>query len=494
MVIISVISMIFLTLGGLVLYSIILPEQNRKKSVDNGFWFVLGAGLLVRIISMLCYSGHQGDMSCFASWAELAVSEGFGGFYSADAFTDYPPGYMYVLSVFGLIKKLVPSMSKEAFYFLLKLPSVACDLLTAVIIRRLASEKQSYQSANALAAIYLFMPSVVINSSIWGQVDSILTAIVALMLVFTMKKNFIAAYMLLALGAIFKPQALFYAPVVGFAAIEDIISGDKPRVFAKHLLRAAAAVLAAVVVCVPFGLGNVISQYTETLGSYAYGSVNAYNLWSAMGANWSPLNAGMSLVGYAAIPATLVVSGFMFFKSTSEGTVFSVSAIICICVFMLSVKMHERYLYPALALLVLAFAVGKRKSDYISAILMSAIQFINAAYILFYYDAKTYFSSSQRTVAVVMGVISLGVFLAYIYGVWSEYQTDTPEIKKKQTEIKPITKDRFTKKDVIAIAVITAVYSVFALVNLGDKKHPKQEFCSKRGRLLQSNSPRKHRR
>ena len=33
----------------------------------------------------------------------------------------------------------------------------------------------------------------------------------------------------------------------------------------------------------PFGLGKVISQYVDTMGSYEYCSINAYNFWAIFG-------------------------------------------------------------------------------------------------------------------------------------------------------------------------------------------------------------------
>ena len=85
------------------------------------FWMVVGkkaalprrslallflAALFLRLLAAALSKGFGSDTACFAAWADRVFQLGPGGFYSPDVFTDYPPGYMYMLWLVGGIRQL----------------------------------------------------------------------------------------------------------------------------------------------------------------------------------------------------------------------------------------------------------------------------------------------------------------------------------------------------------------------------------------------------
>ncbi len=62
--------------------------------------FLLTA-LSIRLLAAALSKGFGSDIACFAAWADRIFQVGPGNFYSPEIFTDYPPGYMYVLWLIG---------------------------------------------------------------------------------------------------------------------------------------------------------------------------------------------------------------------------------------------------------------------------------------------------------------------------------------------------------------------------------------------------------
>ena len=64
---------------------------------------VFGGALLLRLLLAYTTHGFSNDIACFAAWADRIFTLGPGQFYSAEMFTDYPPGFMYVLYLIGAL-------------------------------------------------------------------------------------------------------------------------------------------------------------------------------------------------------------------------------------------------------------------------------------------------------------------------------------------------------------------------------------------------------
>ena len=159
-------------------------ENNRQEQLF-GLILLFAGAFILHIIFAALYRGYDTDISCFSWWSDAVFEHGITKFYGLEAFTDYPPGYMYVLWVIGAIKKLFGLTSAATVsIILLKLPAMICDLLIGYVIYLIAKKYTKYQNALLFSALYMFNPSVIINSATWGQVDSVFTLFVLLMCYF----------------------------------------------------------------------------------------------------------------------------------------------------------------------------------------------------------------------------------------------------------------------------------------------------------------------
>ena len=459
-------------------YTFYYKTQNKITSHENKYtlFSLLLIGFFIRILASLLYPGHTTDMACFNAWSDFLKSEGFSSFYTTDMFADYPPGYMYILYIIGFIKSFFNENSILT-YTILKLPAILADLLCALCIYNIS--KRNSDIKYLITSFFLFNPAVILNSSVWGQVDSVFTLFVLLMLIAILEEHMILSYFIFAFAIFLKPQALFYAPVLIFAIIESVfLRNFSVKKFTKNLLGGLSAILMLYILALPFGIENVISQYISTLESYNYVTVNAYNFWGALGLNWTPSDTFFSLFGYLSIIVTVIISAFIYFKNKENNRLFITSAFICLSVFMFSIKMHERYAFPVLAFLLCSYAVSSKKEEIHLFFATSVLQFLNMVHVLFCYTPDTAFKT--QNVAFVLGISWINVIFFIIFFVYIirkklsiPYFVKIKEfIRSKNINLDEPKEKQLTKKDIIAIIVITIIYSFIALYNLGNTKAP----------------------
>ena len=158
---------------GTVAWKTPVKDTFNKKTGKSYIVWVLLLGFIVRIIAAASYKGHETDMGCFSAWADMAFGNGLSQFYLSDAFHDYPPGYLYVLYIIGAVKSLF-NLQGPSLWAVLKLPAILADLSVGYMTYNLTAKRFSKTFATALTAFVVFNPVVILNSSVWGQVDSVL--------------------------------------------------------------------------------------------------------------------------------------------------------------------------------------------------------------------------------------------------------------------------------------------------------------------------------
>lgn len=465
----------------------ITPKNLKSKNENKAYILILmAASFFMRAVFAMKFEGHSTDMNCFTAWSDMVFTGGISNFYSSEAFTDYPPGYMYVLYVIGAIRKLL-SPSGGMSWLIVKLPAIICDTVTGWLIYKIAEKKTNNVIATVVSGVYLFNPAVILNSSIWGQVDAVHTLFSVLMLYLLTERKTIKAYFVFALCIFIKPQAFMFTPLIIFAIIENVFlpKFNKEKFF-KNLIFGLCAIAMIFILAIPFGIGEVVKQYQSTLASYPYMTVNAFNLWGAFGMNWAKISPVMSIVNFATLALIVAYSAYVFFKTKHEGKYFFVGAILSFLTFMLSTKMHDRYAFPTMALLLVAFVYGVDVKVYLLYALSTLTQFFNAVWVLFIYeqDINKYYRSPVITIA---SIVNLLFMVYFIITTQNTFVNNKVTIKKEeeetevQTEEKPEKKISFTRSeaheklkpvDYAIMAGIMIIYGAVAFYNLGDTKAP----------------------
>ena len=460
---------------------------------------VFGLALVIRFIAGALVKGHETDMACFQAWAEMVYNDGFAAFYTSEAFTDYPPGYVYILYIIGFIRNVTGiSTSSGLAYLLTKMPAILADMGIGYLLYRIAGKKLGNTGALIVSGIYLFFPSVIMDSTLWGQTDSVFTICVLLMCWLVTEKKLIPAYFVLAIGILIKPQTLIFTPILLYGIVEQVILTDFSwKRFFINLGSGLCAIGVIVLGMLPYGFSYALAQYTETLGSYEYASVNAYNFWTLIEMNWMPqdtvvLGLTCQTWGTIGIIAAVVLSAYFFFKSKDRVSGYYYSAAILIAtVFVFSVRMHERYLYPVMALLLAAYAVRPIKENILLFLGWGIGLFANMAHVLYFYDPMNFNRTSTPSILTSLWMVIMFFVMLYVsvkfYSKpykgtekapafakenWVPKMKSNKSIQVEQTEAF----EKIQKKEWIALAIITLVYSVIAFYRLGNMSAPETSY------------------
>lgn len=166
------------------------------------FIAMIGAGILLRV---KLYDFISGDYTEFLEkWTRILEYEGFKSL--GDSWYNYTPLYMYVLYI----------IAKLPIYNLygIKIFSGIFDFLLAYSAAKCS--KQLRENINPLIpfAVVWFTPTVVSNSSMWGQCDSIYTFFIVMTFIYLMKEDSFKSMLYFAFAFSIKLQSVFFAPVL----------------------------------------------------------------------------------------------------------------------------------------------------------------------------------------------------------------------------------------------------------------------------------------
>ena len=451
---------------------------------------ILIAALGLRIFFACTYRGFESDTACFFSWANLLWKNGFSNFYSPDYFCDYPPGYLYILWMQGGFLKLFHLNTLSAGSLLiLKLPAILCDIVSGYLIYKFSNKAFSPTVSLLISAGYLFHPAVLTNSALWGQVDAVFTLLVILVCILFSKSIYIPTYFLYGFGILLKPQVLFFAPLILCALAEYGFRVKNIKKILTNILGGLGAIVMSFLLVLPFGLEKVISQYTDTLTSYAYAAVNACNIWGLFGKNWISQDTRFMFLTYAQIgticlAVITLLSFFLFYMLRNKAERYYLTgAFLIISIFIFSVRMHERYMFPAMLLLVFVFIHNRSKVYYLHFWTLSLCHFGNVYYVLNYYDPSNYDRKSFPILSISALTVLCGFYFYHTLiataGERNIGMPKPPKPKVLQTNVSQPEPSRaplpLSKTDWVCMTAITLFYACFAFYQLGITKAPVTE-------------------
>ncbi len=162
------------------------------------------AGLLIKLL-MLPFFPEPGDYTFFLKpWVEFIRSHGYWQAFRFE-FANYSPAYLYFL--LGIAKlggePLIP----------IKLVSICFEYVAAWFIGGIAYQKykEDWVRWCALAVVPL-LPTVLINSSYWGQCDSVYASFLIGSIYFVLRKKPVLSILFLGISFSFKLQAVLLFP------------------------------------------------------------------------------------------------------------------------------------------------------------------------------------------------------------------------------------------------------------------------------------------
>jgi predicted membrane-bound dolichyl-phosphate-mannose-protein mannosyltransferase len=402
--------------------SALAGAESSGTSTSLALAGMLFVALLVRLV-LINADGFHNDVSTFESWALTLADHPLREFFAKAGFADYPPGYFFILWIVGhAYRALVHS---DPTYSLLKiaikLPAILADLLNAYLVFAIVRRFSTLAWAFGSAAFVAFNPAFIFISAYWGQVDSVAGALTLGVLLLAIHADrssgrtaflsLAGAWFLLAYSILMKPPAIVLVPVLliyPFATSDAAIRALRLRATAAGIVASFALAYLAALAFNPgwsplTQFGWLFGRYAYASGVYPYSSVNAFNLYAMVHHFWEPdsqllpsFNVGGRAVGIpqfvwgvSLMLAAMVLVCSRFLQRRDSLALLEAAMLLSLGYFVLSTRMHERYIFNAV-LLAAPLMFARRRYLY-AAILLTITLTANLFYSLEYLhvlDAK----------------------------------------------------------------------------------------------------------
>ena len=568
-------SIVYLGLFALLCHTLLRPRllEGWQRIWTKGWTaalFLLAAFSLRLVIAALV-PGYDVDIGCFRAWGNKMAESGPLGFYPPNdpfSFCDYPPGYMWVLWLLGLAGRV---LGTGVTVFMVKLPSIAADMAICAILYREGKKHIPDAAALAVSLLYAFNPLILATGAAWGQADALMTLLLMLSVLYAVRHKWKAALPLYLASVLLKPQALMFGPMGLLALATDFLTVRKDETNKKERLRDMGlgfmfTAVTGLVIVVPFSIHLkwdwLFTLYSQTMGRYAYATVNSCNLYFLLGKNWVSAGSGINsdfwvpFLAFCLAVLPLIAAWIAHWKgnlksalqdqsgrlrlyvlggtgfclaftlfalamagSMTYATLGTVMIVYCLAVFSAlyvfshdaanlpvfgaalllllfntGSMMHERYLFPAVALLLLGYLLKKDVRILWLALGVSVAGFLNVGCALDrniriggaagHLNAPAVSINSDTALLeyvssvlnVLTGFASLWLCSSLSWGTVTEFASE----KRSASPIPRTAASRkMTARDWIILTSITAVYSVIAFTNLGSTKAPQTAFVSK---------------
>ncbi len=484
----------------------LMRKSGRAALRDEGHYALLFAVLLlgavaVRLVIAARVYGYHTDINCFTAWSDRIYAVGYGNFYQADYFCDYPPLYMAMLWFIGAVRSLFGiAYGSTAHVVLIKLIPILADVGLAYLVYAFTKKRLNARAAMLLGAVCALNPAAIVDSAAWGQIDSVFTILLVLGAVLLSEEKYGWALPLFALSMLTKPQALLFAPIGLIAVLINLIR--KPE--RNKLWRAAGGLLGALELLILAGmifrqdgvdpLTWLYNLYNGTMTSYSNFTINALNLYELLGKNWVPLSSNPALAFFASFlfAFSYVYAGILYIRAKKSSAIFLSGAVLIMLICAFGPMIHERYVYPALILLLLAYAVERDRRILISLTVLTCTLFLNQILVLQggmtaanYGHLQT--AENWLNIPLSLLVVVNAGYLVYVS--FSIYFADThvPLASQPLDEPTPVQEGLFGKRDYrlhlkrwdyLVMAGVTVAYSILTFVNLGTLSAPQTNWVS----------------
>ena len=307
-----------------------------QKNIQVIF-FILITCLALIIRNDLRYFKSGDYQYSLKPWTDhLELHGGFSGLNTLES--NYNMPYLYILAFITYLP--ASNLAK------IKLVSIIFDFITAIlvmlIVKTLIKPSKNSLIPHLAYAVTLFVPTVILNGTVWGQCDIIYTSFIMLSIYFLLKKKHTWAFIAYGTALAFKLQAIFVLPVYIFLYIKE-----KKFSFLNFLMIPLVQFIfyiPALILGKP--LADIFNPYLFQIGQYKNLVLNFSNIYSLIPDNYDFFsNAGLILsISIIMIIYTIIIKNDTRFNINDYILIFLIT--VMLCVYFLP-SMHERYMFTA---------------------------------------------------------------------------------------------------------------------------------------------------
>ncbi len=316
------------------------PDRFRKWIAPVGLGVLLLVGLAIRL-TVLGAPGHYGDSIVQTRWAEHMATFGAWSFYQHDGAVY--PALLYAYWPLGAL------FDGADLARAVKGLSIPFDLALGVVVYLAARQMVGSVRALIAPAVYLLNPAVLLAGPVWGQVDAAGTLAYLGALMAVAGGRFRLAGALTALAVLIKPQFGLAALPVGVLAVIAWRATGKYTAIVNALV---GGVVVYLVVAIPLRLDPIsfVGRAISIAIDKPMTSANAPNVWGLFVGYEIP-DAPYALIGGGLLLIGLLASLLPLRRRQDLPTTLAVGLFLIFAFYLLPTRVHERYLFPAMALL-----------------------------------------------------------------------------------------------------------------------------------------------
>jgi len=228
----------------------------------------------------------------------------------------------------------------------IKLVYVSFDMMEALFVYKIIRLKFDQGPIPFLAGFaFLFAPTILLNSSVWGQTDSIFTAFLLASLYFILKRQNWWACLAYGLAFSMKFQAVFFAPFLVALFFKREISW-------KHILMVPAVYF---VLCIPAWIAgrpiwDLLTVYVSQANEYSVFEVNFPNIYLQLPKDVFSFFSRATLVIAAGMAFIYIASVYKSRVKMTRSVLILLALVSVAFMPYFLPRMHDRYLYAADAL------------------------------------------------------------------------------------------------------------------------------------------------
>jgi Gpi18-like mannosyltransferase len=434
---------------------------------------LLVAALLIRL-PFAPFRGFYNDLWEYIFWGFSLHTNTLNQYYVI-SHANYPPLTPYIYSVVARLYQifshfniggLFPPVISPTFHgdptitqpytmlsFMGKIPILFGDLLSVYVIYDLARRVLSQRWAMVMASLYAFSPAVLWDGVIWGQTDSLGMLFVLLAVRMLIVERYLSVGIMLGLAVMIKPQPVIFIPLFLFYLWRW--QGWKPLFYALGGIAATTFIIFA-----PFlnpahpAIRDFIHNENAVVRNN-HATVDAFNLWYIIGRQHiydSPFLGPLTpnTIGYLLFGILLLVVLWGTFHDRSLATLVMGLSLLAVAFFDVTTLQHERYLFPAVVLLLLVMVYKRTNPS--AFILASVLTLLNMAFA----SLRTYIGFDQSffrsiysftmlqhpEIPLVMSYVAMALLAVLVYQYVEHIRTflkqkDVPETKGTELRQEP---------------------------------------------------------
>ncbi|MGC8869614.1 MAG: hypothetical protein ACP5PT_00790 [Brevinematia bacterium] len=317
------------------------------KSSKKFYFSLLTLAYLSVIIRVLLFPDVSWDYeNALSLWYNTLKSEGFSAF--SKNFYSYTPTYMYLMYLLTFLP--LPSL------YSIKLLSAIFDIILAFVGSKIVFSLTEDKKLSIISFVtILLLPTVIINSSRWGQFESIYTAFILLSLFYIIKEKYFLSFLFYSISFILKLQSIFVLPALGTILIIKVIKEKDFKLLLLPLLIPLSYILAIIPSYIAGrDLKDLLLVYFNQTQFFTELTMSAPNIYTIFPENLSEKmeNIITKLGIIFSLVLTTILAIIFIVKSKKAEDIQKESILMIFLVFALIEpyflpRMHDRYFYIA---------------------------------------------------------------------------------------------------------------------------------------------------